>query len=60
MILYHHWMVFNNMSLVIDLIGQLNCHVIGSKTRKSCLVRFDPIYCSGHSTVSQFSLLFGL
>ena len=28
------------MSLVIDLIGQLNCHVIGSKTRKSWLVRF--------------------
>ena len=25
-------MVF--MSLVIDLIGQLNCHVIGCKTRK--------------------------
>ena len=30
------------MSLVIDLIGQLNCHVIDCKTRKSCLVRFDP------------------
>ena len=29
------------MSLVIDLIGQLNCHVIGCKTRKSRLVRFD-------------------
>ena len=23
------------MSLVIDLIGQLNCHVTGCKTRKS-------------------------
>ena len=32
-ILYRQWMVF--MSLVIDLIGQLNCHVIGCKTRKS-------------------------
>ena len=30
------------MSLCFDLIGQLNCHVIGCKTRKSCLVRFDP------------------
>ena len=30
------------MSLVIDLIGQLNCHVIGCKTRKSQLVHFDP------------------
>ena len=30
------------MSLVIDLIGQLNCHVIGCKTRKSLSVRFDP------------------
>ena len=30
------------MSLVIDLIGQLNCHVIGCKTRNSLLVRFDP------------------
>ena len=29
------------MSLVIDLIGQLNGHVIGCKTRKSWLVRFD-------------------
>ena len=26
-ILYRQWMVF--MSLVIDMIGQLNCHVIG-------------------------------
>ena len=26
MIMYRQWMVF--MSLVIDLIGQLNCHVI--------------------------------
>ena len=33
--LYRQWMVF--MSLVIDLIGQLSCHVIGCKTRKlSC------------------------
>ena len=31
-ILYRQWMVF--MSLVIDLIGQLNCHVIGYKSRK--------------------------
>ena len=33
-IFYRHdqWMVF--MSLVIDLIGQLNFHVIGCKTRK--------------------------
>ena len=38
--LYRQWMVF--MSLVVDLIGQLNCHVIGCKTRKSWLVRFDP------------------
>ena len=30
------------MYVVIDLIGQLNCHVIGCKTRKSWLVRFDP------------------
>ena len=30
---YHKWMVF--MSLVTDLIGQLSCHVIGCKTRKS-------------------------
>ena len=30
------------MSLVIDLIGQLNCHVVGCETRKSCLVRFYP------------------
>ena len=30
------------MSLVIDLIGQLNCYVIGCKTRISSLVRFDP------------------
>ena len=33
MILYGQSMVF--MSLVIDLIFQLNGHVIGSKTRKS-------------------------
>ena len=39
-ILYRQWMVF--MSLVIDLIGQFNCYVIGCKTRKSRLVRFDP------------------
>ena len=32
-----------NMSLVIDLIGQLNGHVIGCKTRKKWLkMRFDP------------------
>ena len=30
------------MSLLIDLIGQLNCHVIGCKTRKNLLVRFNP------------------
>ena len=30
------------MSLVIDPIGQLNRHVIGCKTRKSLLMRFDP------------------
>ena len=30
------------MSLVIFLIGQLNCHIIGCKTRKSRLVRLDP------------------
>ena len=36
MILYRHWMVFT--SLVIDLIGQLNYHIIGCKTRKA----FDP------------------
>ena len=30
------------MFLVTELIGQLNCHVIGCKTCKSCLVRFDP------------------
>ena len=29
------------MSLVIDLICQLNSHVIGCKTRKCSLVRFD-------------------
>ena len=33
-------MVF--VSLVIDLIGHLNCHVIGYKTRKGQLVRFEP------------------
>ena len=32
------------MSLVIDLIGQLTCHVIGCKTRKSALVCFDPSF----------------
>ena len=32
-ILYRQWIVF--MSLVIDLIGQLNCHVTGCKTRKN-------------------------
>ena len=32
-IFYRQRMVF--MSLVIDLIGQLNCHVIGCETRKS-------------------------
>ena len=30
------------MSLVIDLIGQLNCHGIGCETRKSLLLHFDP------------------
>ena len=30
------------MSLVIDLIGQLNCHFIGCMTRNSLLVRFGP------------------
>ena len=25
------------MSLVIDLIGQLNCHVIGCKTAQNCI-----------------------
>ena len=30
-ILYRQWMVF--MSAVIDLIGQLNCYVIGRNTR---------------------------
>ena len=30
------------MSLVIDPIGQLNCYVIGCKTRISSFVRFDP------------------
>ena len=29
-ILYRKWMVF--ISLLIDLIGQLNCHVIGCET----------------------------
>ena len=38
--LYRQWMVF--VSLVIDLIGHLNCHVIGYKTRKGQLVRFEP------------------
>ena len=37
MILCRQLMVF--MSLVIDLIGQLNCHVIGCKTVvKVCMV----------------------
>ena len=31
MILCRQWMVF--LSLVIDLIGQLNCHVIGCKAQ---------------------------
>ena len=30
------------MALVIDLIGQLNCHFIGCKTLKCRLMRFDP------------------
>ena len=30
------------MSLVVDLIGQLNWHVIVCETRNSWLVRFDP------------------
>ena len=29
------------MSLVIDLIGQLNCHVIGCKSRKKKSHRID-------------------
>ena len=40
MTLDRQWMVF--MSLVIDLIGELNCHVIGCKTRTSGFVRLDP------------------
>ena len=32
-ILYRQWMVL--MSLVIDLTGQLSCHVIDCKSRKS-------------------------
>ena len=35
-ILYCQWMVF--MSLVIDLIGQLNCHVTGCKIRKMAVI----------------------
>ena len=60
-ILCRQWMVF--MSLVIDLIGQLNYHVIGCKTRKRWLVRFDPsivlvslllVKSSVHSVVCPF------
>ena len=35
-ILYRQGMVF--MSLVIDLIGQLNCHVIGYTTRTTFML----------------------
>ena len=35
------------MSLVIDLIGDLNCHVIGCKSA------FRSVYCSGQSMVNQ-------
>ena len=52
------------MSLVIDLIGQLNWHVIDCKTRKSQTVRrvkvdyaFRSVYCSGQSFVSQIVCL---
>ena len=42
------------MSLVIDLIGQLNCHVTGCKTRKRRLLSaFQSVYCSLQSIVSQ-------
>ena len=41
------------MSLVIDLIGQLNCHVIGCKTRKSQWCILIRLKCSGQSIVSQ-------
>ena len=48
------------MSLVIDLIGQLNCHVIGCKTGKvdwcvSIRLLFRSVYCWSNC---QFSLLF--
>ena len=37
------------MSLVIDLIGQLNCHVTGCKTRKlKLIVAFRSVCCSGN------------
>ena len=37
------------MSLVIDLIGQLNCHVTGCKTRKLKLIgAFRSVCCSGN------------
>ena len=43
-ILYRQWMVF--MSLVIDLIGQLNCHVIGCKTLQSVVSQIvSSVYC---------------
>ena len=41
------------MSLVIQLIGQLNCQFIGCKTRKKLIGSFRTVYCFGQSFVSQ-------
>ena len=52
MILYHQWMVFN-LSLVIDLIGQLNCHVLAVRLVKvdwciSIRLLFQSVYCQSN------------
>ena len=44
------------MSPVIDLIGQLSCHVIGCKTRKNRLVRFDPSIVPVHLLLVKLSV----
>ena len=41
------------MSLVIDLVGQLNCHVIDCEDLSKLIGAFQSIYCSGRSFVSQ-------
>ena len=40
------------MFLVIDLIGELNCHVIGCEDSRKVIGAFRSVYCSGRSFVS--------